>query len=153
MTCGDLFWEDLLWSLGFHLTVTRVCLSATSCSGDALPVVFKHQLLAQNFCAWCCFFINFNMHRVLFCWYQPFHGTSLQSNALGKIARNKTSWFSLIQIWLFIKWPVPFRTSHSPKPRTTGVHATLPWEKVDKARKISAEEKNKTKRNNWLFCL
>lgn len=146
MTCRDLFWEDLLWSLGFHLTVTRVCLSATSCSSDALPVVFKHQLLAQNFGAWCCFFINFNMHIVSFCWYQPFHGTSLPSNALGKIARNKTSWFTLIQIWLFIKWPLPFRTCHSPKPRTTGVHATLPWEKWTRQGKyLQKKKQNKAK--------
>lgn len=96
------FLKDLLCWLSFHLTVSRVCLRATSCSSEVSPVVFKHQLLAQNFSIWCWIFINFNIHIVLFCWYQPFHGMSLQCNTLGKIARNKTSQFTLIQILSFI---------------------------------------------------
>lgn len=96
------FLKDLLCWLSFHLTVSRVCLRATSCSSEVSPVVFKHQLLAQNFSIWCWIFINFNIHIVLFCWYQSFHGMSLQCNTLGKIARNKTSHFTLIQILSFI---------------------------------------------------
>lgn len=143
MTCGGLFLRrPAMFTKLLPVCVQGLQLNATSCSSEASLVVFKHQLLAQNFCIWCWFFINFNIHIVWFCWYQSFRGMSLQCNVLGKIARNKTSQFTLIQLLPFMKWPVPFWTCHSPNPRTTGVHATPLWEK-GKTRKASAEEKKK----------
>lgn len=41
------------------------------------------------------------------------------------------------------KWPVHFWTCHSPKPRTTGAHASLLCKKEQKRRKASAEGKNR----------